>query len=1671
MAFPNEVYAPAGVYTKTNYENPVTGLLSGIRLPVFIGTGSESLSQSNLEMIRGSSASVDQYIVEEDETGRSVVSISTAGAVTLGAFDGVRTRIQTKKCPITTGKGTGTTATKTSAVSVTINGQPIVVTSMSAATGILSLAVAPALGDEVRVSYYFKRTDTQITDTVTSQVTADGATLYGAIGQSFSVATGENDTLILTVDDTTDVTITIPSSGSSTWTAAQIASFVVAGAGSTSLSATATTNNFGNTVVVLTADGNLTVGAGTANSTLGFTAGDATSRNKVFYTFQGPIVDGSNGGVTTTDPSDVTVLVDGVQVTPTSVDGASRAVTLPTAPVDGSVVTIQYYFNAWQDTFDYLMHTSVTEITQCGVTPTRSDYTDGVDFILKNDRIVWGTSVLVSSGEHTADTTYFGESQVSGVLVDTRGYLQPTTAVVNTAVSPPRESRTQFTLARVPTTGNGRNSPLGSSLFQTVSNDRIDLPTDRPDLVLAFWGFGVQDAIERGAVTVTAVDSSTSTITLKDPVPVGASVYATYYYNTLIDQAYSLTSVVSGASGVGTYTVSNEDGTVLLTPTYGTKSSGLATITLQFPSGSERKPDVRFETPTVTTDYTGSVVEDVTVTFKATDGTLAMYTTPGAGDYEIVLNASDRIRLTVDGSALAGGASGIDLGSVNGVANLGFVASMLGGEIAYTADSGYTSYDVDSTNDSVNLMVDGVLVSATAGSGLGVTLGDYVTAINAAALAAPPQFVAAGQFLSSVVITASEYDQVRFHYTGDVAGVSGNLICTLTPGTYASVSALAAQVQTQMMAAIAAYIVVPHAAFTGLAVAVTANSTGNLVFTLTKASGDAAGYLEFITNGTPGRDFAVLAGIDTAAATAGAQTKVLSGPIARRFSIVGDNTSGLLHDRLVLRSRIVPGFGTVYPFTTLAYTGIEVQGSSGATATGLTVQASTSAGWSATVHGATLLGNVGFAGGQVASGTYADVRDGQPLVTFYAAGGTTDQNNVFKFTMDGVPVTVLFTDATGTAIASGASAEVPLGPASSANTVLGQIRAAITAAGIASASARCVQEGAAIRLYSALSSSASSIVVGNGNANTLLGFNEGDVTERTLVAPSVLASGLMAHSGASVAAVLTAWDAPSATYFAAEALAGVETDSAGAEYLYLQSQGNVALGTSSSIAFATASSASILLPTTGLGVVTGDGATGEIGISGYYVTSSDPVNGSGTVNTSLLQGSGLGQDGIVGQTYTDLVTGLTFTVLAREGGADYPAAEYFTFKVRTAATTDSNLPVNTIPGLELLVTNTLGVGVGDTAIVETFERGGLEPATGDTYYVSYNYTKQDYNTEVYTRFATVESVYGTLSPDNPVSLAAYLAMLNGAVIVGIKQVQKDTDDNGDGIYDSASVTAYRDAVDQLNGLVKGTIPNILVPLLGSSTPFFQYITQQADIQSDIRHQSERTVIAGVSSGTTPRTVGTIAQAVQRDRFRLVYPDILIVPIPQAGGQDEEVLVDGTYLAAMLAGAVVSQNVDVATPWTHRRLQGATQLARTLDAVEQNQVAVKGVTVIEDRSPVLRVRQGYTTDMVGASTDGNAQLSQLPTIKQIVDEVQQQTRKTLDRFIGTKFLPGVLSQIEGQLSNTLKLLVQAQILTAFTGVKANIAADNPTVAEVEAFIRPVFPLLYILVNFNLRSTGR
>ena len=418
---PFTTYAPPGVYTQTVVEPVILQLLGGLRVPVLMGTAQETLTQTDFEIIRGSSSVADTPIFNEDITGRWIVGGTNQNPV-LGNQNGNLFKFRVRNYPIVDGDGLGRTTYDSTKISVTVNGEATVVSQVDGVNGIVTLLVAPQSTDAISVSYYFHRRDTRITDDVSGQVTEQSAFLIAPKSETYTIVTGTNNTLLVYVNDATSYnTITLTAG---TRSATDVANDIN-GAGVVGLTASVHVDNQGLNHVRLNAQGNILIGNGNANGTLGYNPGDYTNRTRVFRTFQGPIVDGSDGGVTTTEPSKVTILVNGVQVVASAVDGVNRLVTLPTAPVPGSIITISYWFNTWQDTFDYLPNSNIVTMGNVGISPGRRDYLNGPDYVVVNDndqsKVLWGTAWQVIAGE-TTGSTRFDSTQISAMLVDDRIY-------------------------------------------------------------------------------------------------------------------------------------------------------------------------------------------------------------------------------------------------------------------------------------------------------------------------------------------------------------------------------------------------------------------------------------------------------------------------------------------------------------------------------------------------------------------------------------------------------------------------------------------------------------------------------------------------------------------------------------------------------------------------------------------------------------------------------------------------------------------------------------------------------------------------------------------------------------------------------------------------------------------------------------------------------------------------------------------------------------------------------------------------------------------------------------------------------------------------------------------------------------------------------------------------
>lgn len=538
-------YAPPGVYTTEIFVAQTASAIGTSRIPVIIGEGQQFFSFPNVELFRGSSAVQDDQAVNEDISNQ---------------VTGFTRNFQTTYFPVTDGSGHGTTATLPTAVQVQSidpqgNIMPVTVISLNGATGAFATQEIVPSGTALKLTYFFKRGDTLVTnEDLSAQIPSYASLTVGGGGNTLPLSlttpgAGGNLVTLQLVNNG----VGVPDAQAVLGAGTDAIAVEILKADGVTVRTLADLQTLVNNSSIPTLDGGfLTAGAitGTASTVLApggagaFTGGVGPSSNTVFKVKNTPIVDGTNGGVITTDPSKVTVEVNSIPAAVIAVDGSNGLITLAQPVSSGKTLTITYYTNTWQNTFDLLPASNIATITQVGLGPNRTDFVENIDYVLGvdasgNGTINWGASVNEAIGVDFAGDTAFSPSEVLTSLVDDQVWLQPATGAVN-------GKNTVFSLASVPVDGSG-----------------LSKTTDNPALVKVYVGTDPVSAFEAGAVTVARLSGAGQQITLFNPPPTGSLVYASYYRSTLQDDVFTLSVVTPGFSGLGTYSISDELGRVV----------------------------------------------------------------------------------------------------------------------------------------------------------------------------------------------------------------------------------------------------------------------------------------------------------------------------------------------------------------------------------------------------------------------------------------------------------------------------------------------------------------------------------------------------------------------------------------------------------------------------------------------------------------------------------------------------------------------------------------------------------------------------------------------------------------------------------------------------------------------------------------------------------------------------------------------------------------------------------------------------------------------------------------------------------------------------------------------------------------------------------------------------
>lgn len=631
-------YAPPSVYTQVVIQASGAPLFGNARIPVIIGEGQTFFTFPNAELIRGSSAVADNQVIDEDLSNQVTGLVNT---------------FKVTFFPVTDGTGKGIVTNDPTKIQATSEGLPLVITSLNGATGVFTTQQILPLGNDLHVTYFFKKTDTLISNedesaqiptfssevlssklneavqeshtvipnsppsagivTVTNAATyfADVAVQYAstgvflekissgtpAVGQ-YSVSTGgvylfntadEGKTVqisylfTIATSQTLTASLTIPGGEGNqvsialTFTpgSGQPDALAVTGAGTNAISIELVKGD--NIHVRSLNDINTLISAGIP-TTLGFltgvlssavttfigtpqpatflSSGSGPNSNTVFKTHFLPIVDGTNGGVVTTDVTKVTALVNGVAATVAAVNGLEGLVTMAAPVLPGSTFTLTYWMNQYQFTSD-LLPGIVASIVQVGLAPNRSDFIQNTDFQLSQDGtlIAWGANADTAVGTTNPNSSIvFGPAQITTTLVDEQVWLRLASGSVNGI-------NASFTLQDVPVDGSGLNRPLGNP-SSTPATNFLDISH-----ISVYVGPDPITALTNGPVKLASVDGDSAQVVLFNPPTTGNNVYASYWRSQLNDHTFTLT-----VAGVGQYSVTNELSQIVPNTLVGTAS-------------------------------------------------------------------------------------------------------------------------------------------------------------------------------------------------------------------------------------------------------------------------------------------------------------------------------------------------------------------------------------------------------------------------------------------------------------------------------------------------------------------------------------------------------------------------------------------------------------------------------------------------------------------------------------------------------------------------------------------------------------------------------------------------------------------------------------------------------------------------------------------------------------------------------------------------------------------------------------------------------------------------------------------------------------------------------------------------------------------------------------------
>lgn len=246
----------------------------------------------------------------------------------------------------------------------------------------------------------------------------------------------------------------------------------------------------------------------------------------------------------------------------------------------------------------------------------------------------------------------------------------------------------------------------------------------------------------------------------------------------------------------------------------------------------------------------------------------------------------------------------------------------------------------------------------------------------------------------------------------------------------------------------------------------------------------------------------------------------------------------------------------------------------------------------------------------------------------------------------------------------------------------------------------------------------------------------------------------------------------------------------------------------------------------------------------------------------------------------------------------------------------------------------------------------------------------------------------------------------------------------------------------------------LIVMLNPSPGLQTYLLSDVTTQSSKPYRNERVgLVSGYtydSYNTTITNVGALQGGPGSKRMMYLYPTSAFFNDPI---QNRVVVLDGTYLAAALAGLM--SLFDAAEPATHKVLSGFVDVGLHMSMTVANAIAQYGVCVIENNPQFgIRVRHGLSVDTTNVNTQEISVTRQLDyTVQSLRDAMEA-------NFVGGKITLNTLGAATSLATTILTNLVSSQIIARFNQPTIRIDPQNPTRIQIFATVLPAYPCNYV-----------